>query len=108
MTEVTAVWAVHPDEHPATPPVPPGRHREWFRLHFRNIGTADLHLPHVWVWAASPQEGWNVGVDLPIAAGTVHPGEVGEQLAAFDVADGIRLTRLRLGPAGTVDWVIAG
>ncbi|BEL06159.1 hypothetical protein Q0Z83_043500 [Actinoplanes sichuanensis] len=108
MTDVTARWAVHPDEHPATPPVPPGRHRTWFRLHFRNTGTAAFPLPHVWVWAASPQEGWRVGVDLPIAAFTLRPGDEGEQLVAFDVADGTRLTRLRVGPHGTVDWLIPG
>ncbi|WP_433796602.1 hypothetical protein [Actinoplanes sp. CA-252034] len=107
MMEATALWAVRPDEHPATPPVPPGMQRKWFRLQFRNTGTADFHLPYVWVWAASPEEGWNAGVDLPIAAGTVHPGDVGEQLTAFDVTDGTRLTRLRLGRDGTADWVIA-
>jgi hypothetical protein len=108
MTEVTALSAVHPDEHPATPPVPPGQHRIWFRLHFRNTGTAAFHLPHVWVWAASPEEGWKVGVDLPIAAFTLYPGDEGEQLVAFDVSDSARLTRLRVGPHGTVDWLIGG
>ena len=107
MAQVTALPAVDPDMTSTPPRVPAGRHRVWFRLHVLNLGAAGKKLPYRWVWAAASESGWIASVDLAYEDGWLEPGQNADQIVAFDVAENLRLSRLRLGLApNTVDWVI--
>jgi hypothetical protein len=106
-SEVTASRAMGAEVRTAAPPVPDGRDRVWFRLHVRDVSVTGLQLPFIWVFAATPESGWMLPVDLPEPTVRLQPGDEADQIVAFDVETNARPARLRLGlEPSIVDWVL--
>jgi hypothetical protein len=58
---------------------------------------AGLQLPFIWVFAAAPESGWMLPVDIPEPTRWLQPGDEADQMVAFDVNTNARLARFRLG-----------